>query len=623
MTALLVMMLAFLAAYAIYLAVLVARSEGSASVFIDANADLPGWAVIFATAGIVPSALGLADYLSLIARFGLQASHVALGLVLGALASVLVQKRLWLAGRIAGFVSPGDALGSYYQSVTLRLVVAVVAVLFAIPFAANLLSSIGDAIAEATGGGVPRAAAIFGIGFFLFLPAVLGGWRATILVIAMQSLLIAALFVGTTIFSEMVLQVPGFPSGGIPVGEGVLADRIPGVIQYSAGIGKSSPVGGLFTTVAIASGALSLVGIILSPGFLYLGMTTRAGRAHAFAPVWLIGGLGAGVLLVGGPILAARLATGLVPLSLQLAAIEPFAGAALVLLMVVSAQIALSFFTTSGALLATRDIVLPYILPMPSPAGEKLAARVAIAAAFGLVIAFATFSPLWSALLASLALPLSVQLFPAVLGLAFVRWISRSAVLTGLIVGSLFVLFTEPPVLVLLERQFLGLPWGRWPLTIHSAAWGLGFNVVAVLLVSIFTRKGEERIHRDRLHDEFAARWRVDFGGRAARGAKWSLTLIWAFFAVGPGSILGNSFLSHPTFAQGEAALGIPSLWAWQIFFWLIGVPLVWWLAYPSGLGITTDEGIRSVALIVPSDPIGRRRTPAWIASGLARVTER
>jgi solute:Na+ symporter, SSS family len=185
------------------------------------------------------------------------------------------------------------------------------------------------------------------------------------------------------------------------------------------------------------------------------------------------------------------------------------------------------------------------------------------------------------------------------------------------------VLFTEPPVLVLLERQFLGLPWGRWPLTIHSAAWGLGFNVAAVLLVSIFTRKGEERIHRDRLHDEFAARWRVDFGGRAARGAKWSLTLIWAFFAVGPGSILGNSFLSHPIFAQGEAALGIPSLWAWQIFFWLIGVPLVWWLAYPSGLGITTDEGIRSVALIVPGDPIGRRRTPAWIASGLARVTER
>jgi Na+/proline symporter len=620
-TPLLVVMLAFLGAYAIYLAALVARSERSASGFIDARADLPGWAVGLAAAGIVPSALGIADHLSLVARFGLQASHVALGLVLGALAAVLLQKRLWLARRIAGYATPGEALGTYYQSVTVKLFAAGVTVLLALPFAAHFLSSIGVILEEATGGAVPRAAAIFIIGFFLLLPAAMGGWRANVLAIAMQSLLIGVLLVGTTVFSELVLEQPGFPALDLPVSEGVLADRIPGVIQYAAGIGKSLPTGGLFTTVAIASACLSLVGIVFSPGFLQLSMTARAGKTHAVASVWLISGLGAGLLLVAGPVLAARLAHGLAPLSLKLFEIEPFMGAALVLVAVVSAQIAISFFTTSGALLVTRELVLSYVLPTLPPAGERLSARIAIAVAYGLVIVFAIFGPVWAALLASLALPMSVQLLPALLGIAYVRWISRSAVLTGLIAGALFVLFTEPPGLILIEGPFLDLPWGRWPLTIHSAAWGLCFNVAAVLIVSTFTRKGPERDHRDRLHDEFAARWGVDFGGRAARGAKWSLALIWFFLAVGPGAILGNSFFSQPIFTQGAAALGVPSLWVWQILFWMIGVPLVWWLAYRSRLGIITDEGVRRLTFAEPEDTIGRRRKPAWILASLARLT--
>jgi hypothetical protein len=79
---------------------------------------------------------------------------------------------------------------------------------------------------------------------------------------------------------------------------------------------------------------------------------------------------------------------------------------------------------------------------------------------------------------------------------------------------------TEPPGLILFEGLFLDLPWGRWPMTIHSAGWGLVLNLSAVLLVAIFTRKGTERLHRDRLHDEFAAQAPVDFGGRGARGGK-------------------------------------------------------------------------------------------------------
>ena len=619
MTPFLLMFLAFLVALSLYLATLVARTGNVPAAFGDAGGTLPGWAVSFASAGVMVAGIGLGDHLALIGRYGLQASHIALGLILAALTALLLQKRLWLTARIAGLASPGEALGSYYQSASLRIAMLTLALLFGLPFAANMLSQLGGLLAEATDGAVPRAPAIWVTAFFLFLPAVIGGWRATVLVLALQAVLLAALLPGLAGFAETMLAGPGFPGAPLPVAAGILADQIPGVIQFSAGIGKGTAQGGIFTGVGIASAALSLTGIVLSPGFLYLGMTARPGRSAGFAPVWLIAALLTGLLLIAGPMLAGRMGSGPAQLAVQLSVIEPFAGVGLLLLLILTAQIAVAFFTTSGAILISREVILPYVLPGLSPVQARLATRITLALAFALVAGLAAFAPLASAVFGSLAIPLAVQMLPAFLGLTFLRWISRSAVLVGLIFGGLMVLFTEPLGLILFEGLFVDLPWGRWPLTVHSAAWGLAFNMGAVLLVAIFTRGGSERAQRDRLHDEFAATWAVDLGGKAARNAKWSLTLIWAFFALGPGAILGNSFFSQPVFTTGDAALGVPSLWVWQLFFWLIGVPLVWWLTYGAGLGTTPDHGLRRVRLEGPA----RTAAPGWIAASVARVTAR
>ncbi len=618
MTSFLIMTLAFMAALGIYLAALVARATPAPAAFGDAGAGLPGWAVSFVAAGVMLAGLNLGDHLVLTQRFGLQASHTALGLILAALTALLLQKRLWLAARIAGLSSPGAALGQYYQSVSLRLVMLTLALLFGLPFAANMLSQLGELVEAATSGAVPRATAIWVTAFFLFLPAVIGGWRATMLVLAVQAVLVAVLLPGVAGFAEGVLGGPGFPGAPLPVDAGMLAGQIPGVIQFSAGIGKDMAQGGIFTGVGIASAALALIGVVLSPGFLYLGMTAGPGRSAGFAQVWLIAALLTGVLLIAGPVLAARMGVGAAHLAAELATITPFAGVALLVLLTVTAQMAVAFFTTSGAILVAREVILPFVLPGLSPTQARLATRITLAVGFALVAGLAAFAPLASAVFASLAIPLAVQMLPAFLGLAHLRWISRSAVLVGLIFGGLLVLFTEPLGLILFEGLFVDLPWGRWPLTIHSAAWGLGGNLAAVLLVAIFTRGGAERMQRDRLHDEFAASWNVDFGGKAARSAKWSLTLIWAFFALGPGAILGNTFFSQPVFTTGDAALGVPSLWVWQVFFWLIGVPLVWWLAYRAQLGTTTDQGLRRIESGKPA-----AAAPGWIATSVARVTAR
>ena len=92
MTPFLVMSLAVMAAYAVYLAALVARHGPAPSAFIDGGANLPGWAVIFAGSGLAVAGQGLGDQLALTARFGLQASHLGLGLVLAMAALVHVRR---------------------------------------------------------------------------------------------------------------------------------------------------------------------------------------------------------------------------------------------------------------------------------------------------------------------------------------------------------------------------------------------------------------------------------------------------------------------------------------------------------------------------------------------------
>lgn len=633
MTMLLIVVLAFFFAYAIYISALTARSSVRHEDFLDGGGNLPAWGYIFAGMGTVVAGIGLYDHYLLLAQFGLQYSHVAVGIILVALAAVLAQKRLWLASRITGLRSLGELIGAYYGSSTLRTLLLLLLLLFTIPFAAQSLSRLGLVIETATGGNIGRAAAIWACAFFLFLAGVIGGWRATVYVVAAQSVLVVTLIaliggVGVAAFDwlEAILTQP-------PVRDGVMAREIPGVMQYSAGIGKDQTAGGMWTTLAILSTALAFVGITLSPAFTFLGTTIRRGTGFAFNHVWMTAGLGAGALVLVGPLIGAgvglanagTLAGGFVSYEgvlAKLLTLDHFFSVATVLMLAAALQIVVGFFAQSGASLFVIELLGRFILPELRPAGRALAGRITLAVVYLSIALMAAYLPLVTETLGSLTLSLSAQLLPAVLGLCWVRWLSRSAVLTGLVFGILLVLFTEPAGLILFEGLFVELPWGRWPWTIHSAAWGLVFNVAACLLAAIFTRGGAEREHRDRLHDVFRRHHRQDFGGRAARGAKWSLILLWAFFALGPGAILGNWFFSQPVFSAGAARLVMPSLWVWQILFWFLGVFIVWWLAYQARMSRVDAPAGARLSLEPEPDPFVPR-TPEWMRLFLERFAWR
>jgi len=615
MTPLLLSILTLLALYGVYIAAITARQEARPADFLDGAQALPGWAAMFLLPALVATGLGLQTQLAMVTRFGLQASHLAVGFVLAAMAALLLWNRMWYVARVAGLSTPGEALGQFYGSVTLRVVMLGLAVLFALPFSANLLSSAAQLLEGATDGLLPRAAGVWVLAISLAIPAIIGGWRATIMTLAMQAVLLALLLPGSTILAEIMASAPGFPAAPIPVQDGVLWDRLPGVIQYSAGIGKEMPATGIFTTVALSSSVICLLGIVFSPATLYLGQTASPGRAVGLSTVWLAAGLLTGIFVLGAPLLATRMDDGPIALAMQFYAFEPLAGVGLIVMLLVGALLTVSFFVTGGAILVTRELVIRYLFPDLSEQEQRFSARVAIGFAFFLLAFMASFLPLVSAVLGSVALPLAVQLLPAFLGLTFLRWISRGAVIAGMTLGMLIVFFTEPPGLILFQGLFVNLPWGRWPLTIHSAAWGLAINLAVVLLASAATLRAPDNLQRNRLHDALFQATGVAVGGR---GLFWALMLMWSFLAYGPGAVLGNTFFSHPIFTSGEATLGIPSLWVWQILFWLLGVVLVWWMAFRVGFGRTSEDSIRAIEL-----EHGKRVRPDWLAAGLDRVNGR
>jgi solute:Na+ symporter, SSS family len=636
MTELLVVAISVLFAYALYIAAQCTRTDPFPENYLHSGASLPTWTYVFAASGIIVAGFGLPDHLRLLSYYGFQRNQLVLGLIVVALAGALFQRRLTIAAQIIDAKTIGALFGAYYQSTSIRLYLLLVAFLFAVPFCAASLLEAGTLLSASTKAALPVAPSIAIIATFLFLFSAIGGWRAVVYVTAALSALLLVLMIFVSIFTASAFdQLAVLARGGTTQSGGVMTDAIPGVIQLVRGIGKEMPHGGLWTTTAAASFAVAAVGLVLSPGFNFLGLTTRTRLGFAFSQVWVTAALTTGALLFLGPFIGAEMAasasqpamspadTSFGPLMARLANVDQLAAICLVVMLLASLLIAIGFFSASGATILTVEILDKYVVPGMGGGEKRLAGRIALAATYFVITLLACFLPFSTVATSSLTLSLSTQLLPAFLGLCWLPWISRSAVIAGLILGSLLVIFTEPPGLILFDGLFVELPWGRWPLTIHSAAWGLAFNLAACLVVSLWTRNNAERRHRDALHDIYRRDHRIAFGGRVARGAKWSLPLLWAFLAVGPGAILGNGFFSRPIFINKDAALGVPSLWVWQIMFWIAGVLLVWWLAYRVRLSVIDPNSIRPGALAGREWGVGTPLQPKWIELSLARLARR
>jgi len=226
-------------------------------------------------------------------------------------------------------------------------------------------------------------------------------------------------------------------------------------------------------------------------------------------------------------------------------------------------------------------------LPNATHAQQKLWGRIGVAIIVLAALIVATHATDALVLLGGLAVAYGFQMWPALMAVCYFPWLTRQGIVLGLIAGLIAVTFTE-------SIGAVYMPWGRWPWTIHSAGWGIIFNLGVAIIVSAMTQNKEDTDHKMTFHNYLREHASLPASKKKLVPTAWIITLVWFFFGIGPGAVIGNTIFGNPTDATSWI-FGIPSIWAWQLLWWALGVFMMWFLAYKMGMSTVPDTEIEAL----------------------------
>ena len=574
------------AAVTLYWARAAALQNRNTETFFSAGHSLPPWIAVLVLAGSAISGWFLLGGAAEISAHGFGLPALLQGGVALALPGVFFFKRIWFVAQRLRLSSQGELFRSYYHSEFLVVVSAAISVLFAVGFAGLQLRAVSHLISLLTGGTVSPLQAGVVVGFVLFGYVVIGGMRAVGYLGAIQTLLLGAVLIGFAGFA--LLEVGGFRTLNDALRALAAEDAtgarflVSGVIHFTAGLGRDGGVALTSTSVTSLGLAFALMGFQASPLAAKIVMSTQSANGFGAGQTWVLAGVFGGLIAFGVAVIGAA---GIVDPNLslpgmlaRLAEASPWFMGWMTIGLVAGVQLVagLALLTAGEALV--RNLYKPWFHSGLSRADTVNLTRIVIGVLTLGSVLMQFLAPVALSTLGSVALPLAFQLWTPLLGTTWLRWITRPAAVTGVGFGIAGVLLTEPLGYQILSFLGLELPWGRWPWTIHSAAWGMAANLVAVLIVSAITNRrsfGEEAVEVQRFLRETL---RIGERAYALRSTAWSVVLAWLFFAVGPGLIFGN--YAFGTAKGGTWLVGMPSIWAWSLLFWVLGVAMTWFLSY-------------------------------------------
>lgn len=188
-----------------------------------------------------------------------------------------------------------------------------------------------------------------------------------------------------------------------------------------------------------------------------------------------------------------------------------------------------------------------------------------------LVLAFlvAYFNPDLIVMLGGLAVSYAWQLFPALVKIVYgwPRWFTGKALAWGLLVGFIAV------------TVFYWFPAFRYPLAIHTAGWGILFNFITIIIVSVITSHTKRELTWGEAVRELFRTHDTDFYTPGAQ--KWQKFALfympfWWIMWVGPGQALAPLFDGW--------LFGAPGMWFWIMLGWGTGVFMLWSMAFKAKL---------------------------------------
>ncbi len=623
-------------AYCIYWGVRGAMTAKTASDYFIAGRGISIWVFVLAATATSFSGWTFMGHPGLIYRDGFQYAYASFYAITIPFTGVMFLKRQWMLGKRFGFVTPGEMFSEYFRGDAIRLLVVVVALCFSVPYLGLQLRASGFLFNVLTDGLFSVDVGMWMLSAVVFLYVASGGLRAVAYVDTLQCILLAF---GIIAIGIIALSYIG---GWDKLNEGIAAlaeiDQkrtpdgyshyiaVPGVIQFVAAGPKA--VGGAWTGVMILTYMFALMGIHSSPAFSMWAFSNKNPEPFAPQQVWA-SAFGIGFILftftaiqgMGGHFLGADLAFAekfpeltnnvmgaglqgkdlmespgkqgmLVP---QLIHLMGDSAPWLVGLLAVCALAAMqstgaAYMSTAGGML-TRDILKHFIMPNASHAVQKFWGRVGVGVIVIAALIVATTSKDALVLLGGLAVAFGFQMWPALMAVCYFPWLTRQGISVGLFLGIIAVMCTET-----IGQSWFGITaWGRWPLTMHSAFWGILFNLGAAVLISAVTQNEDDMKHKMKFH-----KFLEDHAGLSPEKKKliptaWIITLVWFFFGIGPGCVIGNTIFGDPNGGVAAWTFGIPSIWAWQILWWILGVFMMWFLAYKMEMSTVPSKEVKAL----------------------------
>jgi SSS family solute:Na+ symporter len=577
----------FYGAVALYWARIAAVENQNVETYFSAGHQLAPWVSALTLAGAAMSCyfvLGGADDIT---RRGLTSPALLQAGIALALPGTIFFKRMWFVCQRLRLSSQAELFRVYYGSNFLVVVSTAIAVLFAVGFAGLQVRALSHLLSALSDGAASPVVVGTVLGFVMVGYVVIGGMRAVGYLGAIQSVLIAAATTGLAAWALYVVGGFGALNGKLqalaadPAGAGLFT--VSGVVHFTAGMGRQADDTLGPTALTSLGLAFAFMGLQASPLAAKIVLSTRSARGFGAGQTWVLAGAFGGLILFGTAIVGAA---ALVDARLTIAGLfdamretSPWFAAWIAIGLVAGVQVLAGLALLVAGESLVRNVYKRYFHAGLSRRATVNVTRIVVGLLALASLLLQALAPVTLSALASIALPLSFQLWTPLLGVTWLRWITRPAAVTGVGFGIAGVLLTEPLGYSVLSFLGLELPWGRWPWTIPSAAWGGAANLAATLIISAITNRqafGEEA--RD-IRDFLATTLRPLRRIRGITSFAWSVVLVWLFFALGPGLVFGNFALGLPSAGRPWVA-GMPSLWAWSAVAWALGVGLIWFLAY-------------------------------------------
>ncbi len=558
-------------------------TEKTSAGYAIAGRSIPFIAFLMAATAASFSGWTFIGHPGLIWRDGLAYAFASFYVLTIPITGTFFSKRTWLLGKRYGFITPGDMYAYYYNNEVIRWLVVTTAVLYSIFYSAVQLMAAGALFHVITG--VPfKFGAIF-LAFIVWFYVCTGGLKASTWVGVIQFCLLvggiiilgffvvnAEQFGGWTKFSEAVKNLP------------TRQLEVPRVINFGLGGAKGETA---WTAVMVLTYMFALMGIQSSPAFTMwtFGIKNPKPLAwqQAFMSTFVVGfalffftafqGMGAKLLEIvyKVPEFQGLTDKNVVPLLMNTYLPPVMLGVVFMGAIAAIHSTAAPYIGTGGSILL-RDVYWRYVKGQEASDSEQIWVNRALATVLTIAaLAVGMTSKAALVILGALATAFGFVMYVLLLGVIWgFRFPSVGAML-GVLAGMLSV--------------FLTYKIWKYPLSMHCAFWGTFMGlVVAYICRGIGIKDDEETIRRQKDVRE----WLDSVDEPSESGKQWRKVMkifvpIWYFFAIGPACILGNKAFSF---------CGFPPLWSWQIFWWIVGIVMMWALAFKAEMATTTEVQI-------------------------------